>query len=175
MVVALTCTWTEPNTRASGRMTNSMVRAMKHGQMGRLTKVATSMVKNKDRVTLFGQTVQNILVSSWTTTLKEKVCMFGTMAACSKATGNKTKWRAKAFSPGLTADATWDSTWTIRSRERACLAGQTAEYTTASGSMANSTALVCTRLQAVKPKQASGKTENAFAGCESDLLNVAIA
>ncbi len=125
--------------KAIGRMTCSMGKARRPGQMVRGMKVITSKGKSMEEEPTFGLMVVFTKVSGWITRLRVTESTSGLMVDNTLELGRQIICMEKGSTLGKTAGNTKASTSMTRSMAMVCTSGQMAVGMRATGSMASST------------------------------------
>ena len=155
----------EPNTRGTGKMTNSTATDSRLGQMGPNTKGAIPRARSTALGASRGVMAAPITANLWKTTFRDRANTTGLTVVNSMVAGSTIKWRAEEFSPGPMEEGTKETISMIRRRDRVSSPGQMAESTREDGKTASSTEWASTRLpEKTSPGKENGKTASVFSG-----------
>lgn len=157
------CTLTKraPNTRAYGKKTNNMVKAMKLGLREQATKASITWARNRAEVNTSGQTALFTKANGRTTRLKDMASTSGLMAESTTVSGVlMTCMDLESISTRMALDMT-ESTSTTRRKDLVITSGPMAESTKAGGIKANNTVLASTSIQSKRLRDSAfGRMEN---------------
>ena len=144
-------------TKASGKMTYSMVKAKKVGLIIPNMMESTWPVKSMDRVLTNGMMDQNIPESGSKIKLKAMELILGWMVVCSKENGLIIIWTAWVSTHGKMVGAIWANTKTIKSMDTVFISGPMEGCTLDIGKGVNNMDLVSTELRKPISSTAFGK------------------
>lgn len=161
---AAICTLMGQSTKATGRKTNSMAKARKHGPMVLNTRETTLMERKTAEEASDGPTVPLTKVNSPITIFMESVFTFGLTLASMMASGRTIRCMEEEFSLGQMAGDTRVTTSMTRSRVTASLPGLMVADTMANGTTVNSMERASISLQKGRPSAVNGKMERELDG-----------
>ena len=141
MVAAYTSMSMGHNTRVCGKMTFSMVTALRHGQTSHAMKETTLSVASMALVATAGTMDLNTLVTGERTKYQVLESIHGLMAANIRESGSTTTWRAWEFTFGTMVECTKASTKMTRSMGSEFTPGLIDAAMKDSGSKENNTVL----------------------------------
>merc|ERR1719498_2160941 len=171
MAMVSTVTWTERNTKDTGRKTSNTVMDSKHGLMVLGTMVNTSKERNMERESSPGQMAVPTTASSSKIISKEKASIIGPMDVSMMASGRIIRWRATASSRGLMAEDMRDPMLTIKRKAMVTSTGQMVVSMKEDGKMESSMESEHTHLLVGRRSKASGPTVRDFTGFQTPKDN----
>ena len=160
MVVELMSIWTEPNTSATGKRTNSTAMVSKRGRITQNMKATTNMVRNTESALSSGPTVQHTLANSTTIISTAKESTPGTTIENTKATGEPTKCTAREPLLGLMEENISASILRTKRKAMESSFGLTEDAIVENGSTENNTAKEPTSPAMAKKSTGNGKKAN---------------
>lgn len=159
----LTIPLVEPNTKATGRRTNSTAMVRKPGPTRLSTRENIVTVKNTERESSSGRTTVAMRAISTRTTSTASASMSGQTAGSTRGSGRTTKWKAEEFSLGSMEEGTRASIKTIRRRVLECSLSEMAGSMRVNGKMVSSMARGYSRRKMCRDR-VFGKMERGSSG-----------
>ncbi len=150
--------------KGNGRMTFSMGRARKPGQMVRSTKGNTLLERNTELAFILGTMDHATTASGSRTKFAESEPTHGSMAASIKVNGSTTTWREWVSTLGKMGDDMKVNIVTIRSTGMVSTHGPIIECIKECGSAGSNMVLVFTRYPGLNQSTVSGKMESVLNG-----------
>ena len=130
----------EPNTKETGKTTNSTDMEKKLGLMKQSIRESTRMGKSTEKASFCGKMIAAMTEISYRTTSTVWGSMFGTTEESTRESGRIIKWKAREFSPGSMEGATKVNTGMIKRKVLESSLSEMVESMKASGKMVNNTA-----------------------------------